>query len=212
MRATTLSPIAQMMPATPGIRSHAAGGSFGIDHLITYDNGEIWKRTYQKDLIAGAAIFVAGGCAAESDDSKFGDTFWRSFDSMTISAATTGLLKFTFSRERPSQTSDPQRFFTGHGNQRFPGAEVAAIAGAVKPFLAECGSDHPAIYAFEALPLHDAIARVHWQGLVTLAGIWAEHREHPRILNWLPGGRPYASLSAVNASATRPHTDHNLSK
>jgi len=33
----------------------AGGGPFGIDHLVTYDNSGIWKRSYQKDLAAGAA-------------------------------------------------------------------------------------------------------------------------------------------------------------
>ena len=199
MRTTTLSLIAGLMLATTAIRSHAAGGPFGIDHLVPYDNSGIWKRTYQIDLVTGTAIFVVGGALLEGDDSKFGDTLWRSFDSIAISAATTQLMKFTFSRERPSQTSDPNRFFTGHGNQSFPSGEVAAIAGAVTPFVAEYGSDHPAIYALEALPLYDAIARVkvhgHWQsdvlvgwGVGTAAGIWAAHREHPLILSWLPGG------------------------
>jgi undecaprenyl-diphosphatase len=61
------------------------------------------------------------------------------------------------------------------------------------------GHDHPAVYALELLPLYDAVGRVktrgHWQSDVlagwaigTAVGIWAEHRNSPLILGWLPGG------------------------
>lgn len=178
---------------------HAAGGPFGIDHVVPYDNSGIWKRTYQTDLANGAALFVIGGALWEGGESKFGDTLWRSLDAMVLTAGTTTVAKFAFSRERPSQTNDPNQFFTGHGNQSFPSGEVAQIASVVTPFMIEYGPDHPAIYSLALLPVYDAVARVkvhgHWQSDVLVGGAigvgfgwYASHRDHPLILSALPQG------------------------
>jgi len=177
----------------------AAGGPFGIDHRLAYDNSGIWKRSYQKDLAAGSALFVIGGALWEGDETPFGDTLWRSLDSMVLTTATTQAAKFVFSRERPSQTSDPNQFFTGHGNQSFPSGEVAQVASIVTPFMIEYGPDHPAVYGLAAVPIYDAIARMkvrgHWQSDVLVGGAigvgfgwYSMHREHPLILSVLPGG------------------------
>ncbi|MEO5558308.1 MAG: phosphatase PAP2 family protein [Dokdonella sp.] len=179
--------------------AHAAGGPFGIDHRVAYDNSGIWKRSYQTDLAAGTALFVLGGALWEGDESKFGDTLWRSLDAMALTAGTTEVAKFAFSRERPSQTSDPNQFFTGHGNQSFPSGEVAEISSVVTPFILAYGEDHPAVYGLALLPIYDAIARVkvrgHWQSDVLIGGAigvgfgwYSSHRDHPLILSVLPGG------------------------
>lgn len=178
---------------------HAAGGPFGIDQRVAYDNSGIWKRSYQTDLAAGTALFVIGGALWEGGDSMFGDTLWRSIDAMALTTGTTQVAKFAFSRERPSQTSDPNQFFTGHGNQSFPSGEVAEIASAVTPFILAYGPDHPAAYGLALLPVYDAIARVkvrgHWQSDVLAGGAigvgfgwYAARRDHPLILTLLPGG------------------------
>ncbi len=177
----------------------AAGGPFGIDHRLAYDNSGIWKRSYQQDLANGSTLFVLGGALWEGGDTPFGDTLWRSLDSMVLTAGTTTAAKFIFSRERPSQTSDPNQFFTGHGNQSFPSGEVAQVASVVTPFMIEYGPEHPAVYGLAVLPLYDAIARMkvrgHWQSDVLVGGgigvgfgWYAMHRDHPLILSALPGG------------------------
>lgn len=177
----------------------AASGPFGIDHLIHYDNSGIWARHKQKLLMYGTIVGVVGGSLALGDQSKLGDTFWRSLDSMAVSSTISQAAKWTFQRERPSQTSDPNKFFRGSRYESFPSGEVTAIAGAVTPFVVAYGHDHPAVYALELLPLYDSIARVkvhgHWQSDVltgwaigTAVGIWAARRESPLILGWLPGG------------------------
>jgi undecaprenyl-diphosphatase len=108
-------------------------------------------------------------------------------------------MKWTFQRERPSQTDNPDRFFKGIHNESFPSGEVAVLSGAVTPFIVKYGPDHPAVYALAALPLYDAIARVkvrgHWQSDVIVGaalgvgvGLWASHRDSPLIVGWLPGG------------------------
>jgi membrane-associated phospholipid phosphatase len=177
----------------------AGGGPFGIDHPVRYDNSGIWNRNIQKDLQYAMIATIVGGSFALGDSTKLGDTFWRSLDAMAISAAGAQAMKWTFQRERPSQTDNPDRFFSGINHSSFPSGEVAALAGVVTPFIVNYGSTHPAIYALAALPLYDAIARVkvhgHWQsdvvvgaGLGVGVGLWAARRDHPLIVGWLPGG------------------------
>jgi len=177
----------------------ASGGPFGIDHRLHYDNSGIWKRSNQNLLMYGTILSVGGGALAFGDQDKFGDTLWRSVDAMVISSIGAQAMKYTFQRERPSQTSDPNEFFKGTHAQSFPSGEVTAISAAVTPFMAAYGDDHPAVYALALLPLYDAEARMkvrgHWQSdvlvggaLGTGVGLWAAHRDSPLILGWLPGG------------------------
>jgi membrane-associated phospholipid phosphatase len=177
----------------------ASGGPFGIDHVVAYDNSGIWKRSNQNILMYGTILSVTGGALAFGDQDKLGDTFWRSIDAMAISTAGAEVMKYTFQRERPSQTNNPNEFFKGVHATSFPSGEVTAISAAVTPFMAAYGDDHPAIYALVLLPAYDAVARVkthgHWQSdvlvgaaLGTGVGLWASHRQSPLILSWLPGG------------------------
>lgn len=177
----------------------ASGGPFGIDHRLHYDNSGIWKRTNQNALMYGTIVTVGVGALAFGDNDKLGDTFWRSVDAMVITGVGSTALKYTFQRERPSQTSDPNKFFQGSHAQSFPSGEVAAISAAVTPFIVNYGEDHPAVYALALLPAYDAIARLkvrgHWQSDVLVGaalgagiGIWAAHRDSPLIVGWLPGG------------------------
>jgi len=171
----------------------------GIDHRVAFDNSGIWARSNQKFLMGATVVSVIGGSVVLGDQDKLGDTFWRSLDSLALSAAVAQGGKWIFQRERPSQTANPDEFFKGIHNQSFPSGEVAAVSGAVTPFVIEYGRDHPAVYALELLPLYDSIARVkvrgHWQSDVlvgwaigTGAGAWAAHRQSPLIIGWLPHG------------------------
>lgn len=189
--------LALSLSASPLV-AEAGGGPFGIDHRVPYDNSGIWKRSYQKDLAAGAALTVVGGALFGDNDSRIGRTFDQSLDAMVLTAGTTTVMKYAFSRERPSETSDPNRFFQGHGHQSFPSGEVAEISAVVTPFIAEYGHDHPAVYALALLPAYDAVARVkvqgHWQSDVIVGaavgmgwGIYAHHRKTPLIMGMLPG-------------------------
>lgn len=184
--------------STMPLAARAGGGPFGIDHRLAYDNSGIWKRSYQKDLAAGAALTVIGGALFADNDSRMGRTFDQSLDAMVLTAGTTTVMKYAFSRERPSESSDPNNFFQGHGHQSFPSGEVAEISAVVTPFIAEYGHDHPAVYALALLPAYDAVARVkvqgHWQSDVIVGaavgmgwGIYAHHRKTPLIMGLLPG-------------------------
>lgn len=182
-----------------GSNAYAAGGPFGIDHRLHYDNSGIWNRNNQKALLYGSILTVGVGALALGDDSKLGDTFWRSVDSMVITGVAATGMKYTFRRERPSQTASPNQWFKSSSAQSFPSGEVAAISAAVTPFIANYGQDHPAVYALALLPAYDAVARMkvrgHWQSdvlvgaaLGTGIGIWSARRHSPLILGWLPGG------------------------
>lgn len=177
----------------------AGGGFLGIDHRVAYDNSGIWNRNIQTGILYGTIFTVGASALALGDQDSFGDTAWRSVDSMVLTGVTTEAMKYTFQRERPSQTSNPNLFFHGTHAQSFPSGEVAAISAAVTPFIARYGEDHPAVYALALLPAYDAVARVktrgHWQSDVLVGaavgtgfGIWASRRNSPLILSWLPGG------------------------
>jgi undecaprenyl-diphosphatase len=184
--------------AVPGT-AYASGGPLGIDHRLHYDNNGIWNRGDQDTLMYGTILTVGAGALTFGDQDKLGDTFWRSVDAMAFTGISAEVMKRSFQRERPSQTSDPNRFFQGWHAQSFPSGEVAVISAAVTPFIASYGQDHPAVYALALLPAYDAVARMkvhaHWQSdvlvgaaLGTGIGLWSARRESPVIVGWLPGG------------------------
>jgi membrane-associated phospholipid phosphatase len=150
----------------------AGGGPLGIDSRLTYDNSGIWARSNQDALIASMIATVAIGALWDGGEDRLGKTFWQSVDAGFISGAAATALKFVFSRERPADTSDPNKWFTGHGDS-FPSGETTITSSLVTPFVLEYGKDYPAVYALELLPLYDGLARMktwgHWQSDV-LAG------------------------------------------
>ena len=196
MRTRQLAAFAFVLACSP---AWAGSGILGMDHLVPYDNSGIWKRSNQEILLYGSIATVAGGAIWLGDNSQLGDTFWRSVDSMVVTGVSTQALKWTFQRERPSETGNPNKWFQGIQHQSFPSGEVAAVSAAVTPFIATYGSDHPTVYLLALLPVYDAFARVkthgHWQSDVVFGaaigtgiGLWATHRQSPWIISLLPGG------------------------
>ena len=176
----------------------AGGGPFGIDSRLSYDNSGIWARSNQNALIDSMMAVVGAGALWEGGNDRLGKTFWQSVDAGVFSGIAEIGLKYAFSRERPSQTSDPNKWFTGHG-QSFPSGEVTTTSSLVTPFVLEYGRDHPAVYALELLPIYDGIARMktwgHWQSdvlagfaLGTAAGYLLHRQGTPIILSVLPHG------------------------
>lgn len=176
----------------------AGGGPLGIDSRVSYDDSGIWARSNQNALIDGMMAVVGVGALWEGGEDRLGKTFWQSVDAGVFSGIAETGLKYIFSRERPSQTSDPNRWFTGHG-QSFPSGEVTTTSALVTPFVLEYGRDHPAVYALELLPIYDGIARIktrgHWQtdviagfALGTAAGYLLHRPGTPIILSVLPHG------------------------
>jgi membrane-associated phospholipid phosphatase len=177
----------------------AGGGPFGIDHKVTYDDSGIWDRNIQKGLAAGVALTTIGGALFANNDSRMGRVWDQALDSMVLTAGTTTVMKYAFSRARPSETDDPNDWFQGSGHTSFPSGEVAEMAAVVTPFIAEYHHDHPMVWALTLLPTYDAIARVkvqgHWQSDVLAGaavgiawGVWAHRRPTPLIMGIMPGG------------------------
>ena len=176
-----------------------AGGPFGIDHRVNEDNRGIWKRSNQTALMN---VLIAGEVAAglwEGGETRLGKTDWQAVDATVLSGVSTTIMKHVFTRERPSETDNPNKFFQGGSHASFPSGEVAAVSAIVTPFVLEYRHENPGVYALELLPLYDAVARVkvrgHWQsdviagfGVGTVAGYYAHDREQPLILGMLPHG------------------------
>ncbi|HEY2038007.1 MAG TPA: phosphatase PAP2 family protein [Steroidobacteraceae bacterium] len=184
--------------ATQAPLALAGGGPLGIDYRLSYDNSGIWARSNQNALIDSMIAVVGVGALWEGGNDRLGKTFWQSVDAGVFSGVAETALKYVFSRERPSQTSDPNKWFTGHGGS-FPSGEVTTTSSLVTPFVLEYGRDHPAVYALELLPIYDGIARMktwgHWQtdvlagfALGTAAGYFLHRPGMPIILSVLPNG------------------------
>lgn len=189
-------PLVAILPHTPVVL--AGGGPLGIDYRLTYDDSGIWKRSNQIILIDSMIGIVGAGALWEGGEDRLGKTFWQSVDAGVFSGAAEIALKYIFSRERPSQTSDPNQWFTGHG-QSFPSGEVTTTSSLVAPFVFEYWRDHPEVIALEALPIYDAIARMktwgHWQtdviagfALGTGAGYFLHREGSPLIFSIMPRG------------------------
>lgn len=182
-----------------GLPAQAAGGPFGIDHSVNLDNRGLWKRHDQIALEYGTALVVVAGALWEGDDARLGHTFWQSVDAVALGSLTSESMKYAFSRARPSQTDNPNQWFQGRGHQSFPSGEVMEITTAITPFVLEYGGEHPAVWALEALPVYDAIARVkaraHWQSDVLASfvigsalGAYAHARPTSLSVGLLPHG------------------------
>ena len=180
-------------------QAHAAGGPLGIDHRWNLGDTGIWSRGNQKALRYATPLVVIGGALWEGDDSRFGHTWWQSVDSLALGVLTSEAMKRAFSRERPATTDDPNRWFQGHGQKSFPSGEVMEITTAITPFVLEYGSEHPAVWALELLPVYDGIARVksraHWQSDVLASfaigsalGYYAHSRTSSLSVGILPHG------------------------
>ena len=177
--------------------ARAGGGPFGIDHRVNYDDSGIWARHDQLLLEDGVILTEVGAGLWLGGDDRLGKTFWESIDASVFGAATAQGLKYAFGRERPSQTDDPNQWFKG--GQSFPSGEVTLQASFVTPLILEYGDDHPAVWALEALPAYDSIARMktrgHWQtdvlagwAIGTAWGIYAQGRQMPFFLSVMPHG------------------------
>lgn len=172
----------------------------GIDHRVTPDAHGIWSRGVQNTLRYGVMVTEVGGALWLGGDDPLGHTFWETIDSSIVSSAAAEAGKRVFGRRRPSETDDPNDWFN-HGSccRSFPSGEVALQASFVTPFIVNYAGDHPWVWALEALPAYDAIARVksgsHWQtdviagwALGSAVGYWMAQRNSPFFLQVLPHG------------------------
>lgn len=179
--------------------ARAAGGPFGIDQRVAYDDSGIWGKAHQNQVLGATMLFVAGAALWEGNASRFGHAMWQSGDAIVLALAGHFALAHTFQRRRPRDTASPDEWFQGFGNTSFPSRHVMLASAAITPVVFEYGRDHPWVWALEAIPLYEAIGRVkvreHWQSdvlagwaLGTLVGWYAHSRDVPILIKALPGG------------------------
>jgi PAP2 superfamily len=179
--------------------AHAGDGPFGIDHELTLDESGIWARKYQTALENGVIATEVVGALWLGNDTALGHTFWQAIDSSTLSAVGAEILKYGFSRARPSQGDNPNQWFKGSCCQSFPSGEVTLQASFVTPFIADYARQNPWIWSLELLPAYDALARLksqaHWQSdviagwaLGSAIGYWSTTRPVPLSVQVLPKG------------------------
>lgn len=170
-----------------------------IDHRLAHDNRGIWKRSRQLDLEYVVGLTELGGALWLGGNNRLGRTFWKSIDSSLYTAVTVQAMKYAFSRSRPYQANNPNLWFQGNCCQSFPSGEVSFQASFVTPFIAEYYKQDPWIWALEALPAYDAMARMkaqgHWQTDVLAAwaigtawGLYAHFEPKPLVLSIMPDG------------------------
>jgi hypothetical protein len=176
-----------------------AGACAGIDHVIPLDENGIWGRNYQDGLEYGVIGLEIGGALWLGNDNELGHTFWQTIDASTISGVAAFALKRTFSRARPDQGGNPNFWFRGSCCESFPSGEVTLQASFVTPFIVDYARHDPWVWALEALPVYDAVARLksqaHWQtdviagwALGSAVGYWSTTRRVPLSVQILPRG------------------------
>jgi len=179
--------------------AHADGGPLGIDHAWALDQSGIWARHYQTALQFSVIAVEVGGALWLGNDDRLGHTFWQTIDSSVVAGIASEALKLTFSRARPNQGNDPDKWFQGHCCESFPSGEVTLQASFVTPLIVNYRRDTPWIWALELLPLYASIARLksqaHWQtdvlagwALGSAVGYWSASRKTPIFVQVLPRG------------------------
>ena len=179
--------------------AHAGDGPFGIDHELALDQNGIWARKYQTALENGVIATELVGAFWLGNDDPLGHTVWQAIDSTTLSAVSAEILKYGFSRARPSQGDNPSQWFKGSCCQSFPSGEVTLQASFVTPFIADYARQNPWVWSLELLPAYDALARLksqaHWQSdviagwaLGSAIGYWSTTRAVPLSVQVLPKG------------------------
>jgi undecaprenyl-diphosphatase len=177
----------------------AGSGFLGIDSELPLDTGGIWARKYQTSIENGVIAVEVAGALWFGNDDKLGHTFWQDIDSTALSGVAAELLKYAFSRPRPYQGDNPNSWFKGSCCQSFPSGEVTLQTAFVTPLIVNYYKQEPWIWALEALPVYDAIARLksqaHWQTDVIAGGLlgtgfgyWATTRNTPLSVKILPRG------------------------
>lgn len=178
----------------------AAGGPLGIDHRLNKDDESgVWSRDVQLGIFYGLIATSVATALVEGTESRFGRSAWRAAESGALAIGTTEVLKRVFTRPRPSQGNDPDRWFEGNRYQSFPSTETALAAAVVTPLILEYRHDHPGVWALAAIPAYVGVARMksqsHWQtdvlaslALGAASGYLASQRQLPLTLSFTGDG------------------------
>src|SRR5438445_11030265 len=58
----------------------AGGGPLGIDHILSYDNSGIWKRSNQTTLVNVLIGGEIAGAICEGGETRLGPALWQAID------------------------------------------------------------------------------------------------------------------------------------
>jgi hypothetical protein len=169
----------------------------GIDHRVTFDDSGIWSHNVELGIMYAMIGTEVGVGLWEGGESRVGKTSWEAVDSTAAGAILAQAGKYIFTRSRPSQTDDPNKWFQGKGNYSFPSGETTTYTAIVTPYILEYAKDNPAVYALALLPIYSGAQRIktqaHWQtdilaswALGGVTGYWAYKRDNPIILSVMP--------------------------
>jgi undecaprenyl-diphosphatase len=168
-----------------------------IDHRLSKDTGGIYSL---QDAVPIGLGLLSGGCALwEGTDDRLGKTCWESAESGLEGVAAAKLLQVLIRRQAPSETDDPNHWFSPHTQGSFPSTHVTFTTAVVTPVIAHYFQDDPWVAALALLPAYEMVARVkaqeHWQtdvlaGAVLGGGIGAleSYRDSPWAFYLMPGG------------------------
>ena len=208
----TKDPIAQLFRqrnVTSGLAgAYLTGATLGVldwaalhqlDHPVHENTSGIWSIARVGQFPAELIGITLAGAIWEGGGNRLGRTLWQSLDAAAIAGVSTTALKYTFQRERPSQTTNPDRWFQGTHAQSFPSGDVSSITALVTPIILEYHRTDPWVDALAAVPVFDMAARVkahgHWQTDVVsgaavgiVSGYFAHRFKEPFILSLLPNG------------------------
>ena len=177
--------------------AHASCAWSHIDHEIGFSDTGVWAASSYRAMMDVVTVAQIGGALWEGSDSRLGRTMWQGMDSQAIAAVTSNAAKLVFTRERPSTSNDPCKWFQGGSNYSFPSGEASVAAALVTPYILEYRHDQPAVYALLAIPAYVGVGRMknhaHWQTDVlagwTIGGLsgWYSHeRDTPILVSILP--------------------------
>ena len=174
-------------------------GWSSVDHRVSYDDSGVWNPKFYRGVADGLTVAQIGGAVWEGSETRFGKTMWQGIDSEIIAGVSATAGKHTFTRVRPRTTDNPCLWFHGGSNYSFPSGEASVAAALVTPYVLEYGSEYPAIYALDLVPLIVGVGRIknqaHWQPDVLagctiggLSGWYAHSRNVPILIELLPNG------------------------
>jgi len=176
------------------------GGLHRLDHPVSQDTHGIYALAKTPNFPFELILATVGAATWEGGQTRLGHALWQSVDAAALAGLSTQILKFTFQRNRPSQSpQNPNLWFQGLHAQSFPSGDVSSITALVTPLILTYEKRDPAVWALAVIPAFDMVARVrahgHWETDVAagaligaLSGYYAHERESPLILSLLPHG------------------------
>src|SRR5256885_2333111 len=99
----------------------------GIDHIVSYDNSGIWKRSNQQVLYYGLIGGEIAGAVWLGGEDRLGKTVRQAIDSSAPGGVPNKALKHDFTRSPPTPTPDPHPLFHGTRHHSIPSRQGAPL-------------------------------------------------------------------------------------